>query len=111
MAGQQNIFENNQETLFNKHNKMLMNQVDLWYINDKFSVKTEYNESTAMYNYLMTELYKSDDCEVIKFLNKKLRGALGDENIKIVNLHNMETQYPDINNYYYTAANYEEVQF
>lgn len=111
MAGKQNQFENNQETLFNKHNKLLMNDVDLWYINDKFAIKTEYNENIAMYNYLMKELYQTSDCELIKFLNKKLRGALGDENIKIVNLHNMETQYSDINNYYYTAANYEEVEF
>ena len=88
-----------------------MNQVDLWYINDKFAIKTEYNESIAMYNYLMTELYKSDDCEVIKFLNKKLRGALGDENIDIVNLQTMQTKYRDINNYYYSAATYEEVEF
>jgi len=47
----------------------------------------------------------------LKFLNKKLRGALGDENIDIVDLRTMQTKYRDINNYYYSSANYEEVQF
>ena len=80
-----------------------MNQVELWYINDKFAVKTEYKEEKALHEYLLKEMYKTNDCEVIDFLNKKLRGALGDENIDIVNLKTMQTKYRDINNYYYTA--------
>lgn len=111
MAGQHNIFDNNQENLFNKHNKSLMNQVDLWYINDKFAIKTEYKEEKALHEYLLKEMYKTDDCEVIDFLNKKLRGALGDEDIDIVSLKTMQTKYRDINNYYYSAANYEDVQW
>ena len=111
MSGKQNQFENNQETLFNKHNKLLMNDVDLWYINDKFAIKTEYNENTAMYNYLMKDLYQNGDCELIKFLNRKLRGVLEDEDINIVDLKTMQLKHRDINNYYYTAANYEEVEF
>lgn len=111
MAGQHNIFDNNQENLFNKHNKSLMNQVDLWYINDKFAIKTEYKEEKALHEYLLKEMYKTDDCEVIDFLNKKLRGALGDEDIDIVSLKTMQTKYRDINNYYYSAANYERVEW
>ena len=56
-------------------------------------------------------MYKTDNCEVIKFLNKKLRGALGDENIEIVDLNTMQTKYRDINNYYYSSATYEKVEF
>ena len=103
MAGQGNIFKNNRQTLFNKHNKSLMNQVELWYINDKFAIETEYKEEKALHEYLLKEMYKTDNCEVIDFLNKKLRGALGDENIDIVDLKTMQTKYRDINNYYYTA--------
>lgn len=111
MAGQGNIFKNNRQTLFNKHNKSLMNQVELWYINDKFAIETEYKEEKALHEYLLKEMYKTDNCEVIDFLNKKLRGALGDENIDIVNLKTMQTKYRDINNYYYSAANYEKVEW
>lgn len=111
MAGQQNIFYNNQENLFNEHNKMLMNQVDLWYMEDKFAVKTKYNKNKTLLSYLFKEVYKTDNCELIKFINKKLRGALGDENIDIVDLKTMQTKYRDINNYYYTASNYEKVEW
>ena len=88
-----------------------MNQVELWYINDKFAVKTEYKKKKALQDYLLKEMYSTKNCEVIDFLNKKLRGALGDENIDIVNLKTMQTKYRDINNYYYSAATYEKVEF
>lgn len=108
MAGRDNIFKNDKETLFNKHNKSLIHQVDLWYISDKFAIETEYKEKKALQDYLLKEMYSTKNCEVIDFLNKKLRGALGDENIKIVKLPELETQYSDINNYYYTAPVWQE---
>ena len=111
MAGQENIFEYDKQTLFNKHNKSLINQVDLWYINDKFAIKTEYREEKALQDYLLKEMFATKNCEIIDFLNKKLRGALGDENIDIVDLKTMQTKYRDINNYYYSAANYEKVEW
>jgi len=111
MAGQHQIYNTNRNTLFNKHNKLLMNQVDLEYLSDKFAVKTEYKETDLIHNYLLKELYETKNCEVLDFLNKKLNGALGDENIDIVNLKSMQIKYRDINNYYYTAANYEKVEW
>lgn len=111
MAGQQQIFDYNQENLLNKYNSCLMKQVDLWYINDKFAIKTEYKEEKALQHYLLKEMFTTKNCEVIDFLNKKLRGALGDENIDIVDLKTMQTKYRDINNYYYSAANYEKVEW
>ena len=111
MAGQHNIKENNQQNLFNKHNGLLMKQLDLWYIQDKFAIKTEYKETETVYNYLLKELYKTDNCEVIDFLNKKLNGALTEENVDLVNLQSLQIKYRDINNYYYTSANYEKVEW
>lgn len=111
MAGRDNLFNNDQQTLFNKYNDSLINQVDLWYISDKFAIKTEYQEEKALQDYLLKEMFETKNCEIITFLNKKLRGALGDENIDIVNLKTMQTKYRDINNYYYSAATYEKVEF
>lgn len=108
--GQQNYFKYDKESLFNKHNKILMKQVDLWYIEDKFAIDSDFSEKEAMNSYLLKDMYKTENCEVVKFLNKKLRGALGDENIKVIDLPELTTQYPDINNYFYNA-NYEEVEF
>lgn len=70
MAGQQNLFENNQENLFNKHNKCLIKQVDMWYIKEKFAIETEYDEKKALHEYLLKEMYKTDNCEVIEYLNE-----------------------------------------
>lgn len=109
--GQHSIFKNDRNTLFNKHNTLLMKQVDLEYLSDKFAVKKEIKETDLIHNYLLKEVYKTDNCEVLDFLNKKLNGALGDENIDIVNLKSMQIKYRDINNYYYTSTNYEEVEW
>ena len=77
-----------------------MHQLDLWYIQDKFAVKTEYKEEDIVYNYLLKEVYKTENCEVIDFLNKKLNGALTEENVDLVNLQSLQIKYRDINNYY-----------
>lgn len=110
MAGQNQIKQYNQETLFNKYNKELMNQVKMWYIEDKFAIKTDYDEYKTLEIFLFKELYATEDCEVKKFLRKKFRGAL-DKNIKIVDLKSLQTEHRDINNYFYSAANYETVEF
>ena len=77
MAGKQQIFDYNQENLLNKYNKCLIKQVDLWYIEDKFAIKTEYKEDKALHDYLMVEMLKTDNCETISSLTKnKLDGGI-----------------------------------
>ena len=111
MSGQIQILEINKDSLFEKFSNTLLKQADLLYLKEKFAIKTKYSQFKAFYAYLMQEVLCTDDCEIIIFLNKKLRGALGDENIEIVNLPELKTKYRDINNYYYTSANYETVEF
>ena len=111
MSGQVQILEINKDSLFEKFSNTLLKQADLLYLKEKFAIQSEYSQSKAFHAYLMQEVLCTDDCEIITFLNKKLRGALKDENIEIVNLPELKTKYRDINNYYYTAANYETVEF
>lgn len=111
MSGQVQILEINKDSLFEKFSNTLLKQADLLYLKEKFAIQSEYSQSKAFHAYLMQEVLCTDDCEIIAFLNKKLRGALKDENIEIVNLPELKTKYRDINNYYYTAANYETVEF
>ena len=111
MSGQVQILEINKGSLFEKFSNTLLKQADLLYLKEKFAIQSEQSQSKAFHAYLMQEVLCTYDCEIITFLNKKLRGALGDENIDIVNLKTMQTKYRDINNYYYSAANYEKVEW
>jgi hypothetical protein len=100
MGGQVQILEINKDSLFEKFSNTLLKQADLLYLKEKFAIESNYNQSKAFHAHLMKEVMCTDDCEIIKFLNKKLRGALKDENIEIVNLPELKTKYRDINNYY-----------
>ena len=113
MSGQVQIKDYNHLTSLDKYQKKLECQVKDWYMQEHFAIKTNYNETEALQAYLYTDLYSTSlkDCELYDFVDKSIRGALGDENIDIVDLKTMQVKYRDINNYYYSAANYEEVQF
>ena len=100
MSGQVQILEINKDSLFEKFSNILLKQADLLYLKEKFAIESNYNQSKSFHAHLMKEVMCTDDCEIIKFLNKKLRGALEDENIEIVNLPELKTKYRDINNYY-----------
>ena len=100
MAGQVQIQKYNQESLYDYHSDKLLKQADLYYLKEKFALKTEYDELKTIHSYLLKDVLCTENCEIITFLNKKLRGALGDENIDIVDLKTMQTRYRDINNYY-----------
>jgi hypothetical protein len=100
MGGQVQILEINKDSLFEKFSNTLLKQADLLYLKEKFAIESNYNQSKAFHANLMKEVMCTDDCEIIKFLNKKLRGALKDENIEVVNLPELKTKYRDINNYY-----------
>jgi hypothetical protein len=111
MAGQQNIKDYNKEYLYNKHKKNLEAQVVKSYIEDKFAINTGYDENVAIYEYLLLETYSKTNCEVIKFIDKKLKGTLVNYKIKIVDLESLQLNYGDTYNYYYSEANYEKVEW
>lgn len=111
MAGQQQLKKYNQRSLQEKHNNSFLKGVEQYYQKNFFALNVEYNELKTIHSFILKDVLCDDNCEIVNFLNKKLRGALGCENIDIVDLKTMQTKYRDINNYYYSSANYEEVQF
>lgn len=111
MSGQVQIKDYNQYTLLDKYQKKLECQVKDWYMQEHFAVKTNYNETEALQAYLFSDLYSTKNCELQMFISKSIRGELGCENIDIVDLKTMQVKYRDINNYYYSVANYEKLDF
>ena len=102
MSGQQQILVLNQESLFEKFAKENLKQADLYYAEKKFKVGEGMDELKTLHAYILKDVLCEDDCEIVKFLDKKLRGALGDENLELVELKSLQPKYRDINNYYYT---------
>jgi hypothetical protein len=102
MAGQQQIKRYDRETLLEKHSKKVLREADLYFAEKHFKIQSEYSRDKFLHSTLIKDIMCEDNCEIINFLNKKLRGALGDENIEIVDLKTAQTRYQDINNYYIT---------
>lgn len=101
--GQQQIKTHDQNSLYQKYSKTLIRQADLSFAEKHFKIKG-YDRINFLKSYLFSEILCEDNCEIVNFLNKKLRGALGNENIELVKLKTMQTKYQDINNYYTTNS-------
>ena len=107
MAGQLQIEKYNQESLYDYHSDKLLRQADLYYLKEKFAVKTEYNELETLHSYLLKDILCTDSCEIVKFIDKKVRGVLEDEDIDVVDLKTMQLKHRDIINNYYTTEQFE----
>lgn len=105
--GQQEIEKLTHEEYYSRSEKELLRQADLYYINKKFAVETEFDKYKLRHAQLYQKLLCTDNCEVIKWVNKKIRGALDNSNITIVDIPTMQTKYRDINitNIYNTSVN------
>lgn len=108
MAGQQQIVEYNKDSLKEKCNKAILQEANTYYNNKYYKIKPKYNDSKFLHSLLLNKALNNENCELNKFLNKRLRGALGDENIDIVDLKTMQTKYRDINNYYSESFEWQE---
>ena len=102
MSGKQQIKEYDRTALLEKHNKRFLREADLSFAEKHFKIQSNYNRDNFLHSLIMGEILCEDSCEIKKFLDKKLRGALGDENIVVADLRTIQTKYQDINNYYIT---------
>jgi hypothetical protein len=108
MAGQQQIENYNRDKLIKTHAKKLNFQADLNFAEKRFKIQSNYNREEFLHSYLLGGILESKECELQKFIDKKLRGALGDENIVVVDLKVAQTKYRDINNYYSQPFEWED---
>lgn len=94
------VNEITQESLLDRFKKDSLKQADKIYTYSHFRIGDKSNEYKTKALILLLDVMSNDNCEVTKFLNKKLRGALTDDNIEIADLKTVQTKYRDINNYY-----------
>lgn len=109
--GQESIYHNSQDTLLYKHNKSLLNQVELCYIQNKFAIKNDYNEYKALHDFLLIDIYKTKNSEVVEFLNKKLNGCLGKGTIEVVDLKTLQLKNKELNKYYYVQPTWKKSEW
>lgn len=112
MAGQQNLRVLSQDNYEEYFLSQLLQEADKFYLHTKFNVDTNYSRHKRRHAQLYYSVVTNPTCELGQWIEKKIKGKLKDENIKIVDLETLQTVYKDttINNYY-IEANYEDVQW
>jgi len=76
MAGQEKLRNYNQITLFEKAQKTMLNQADLFFMQENFAIQNGYNENLFIHAYLYQEALDSNDCKSIKWIDKKIKEEL-----------------------------------
>jgi hypothetical protein len=102
MGGQRQLYDYDQESLYINFAEEELKQADSYYLFEKFRIGKGMDEAKTLHAYLYKNMLYNPNCEVAKFIDKQIRGALTDENVDVVDLKTMQTKYRDINNYYYT---------
>lgn len=102
MSGQIQIETLDQQSLYWQFYKEELKQADDYFLFEKFRIGDGEDKVKTLHASLYKNMLCNDNCEIVKFIGKQLRGVLTDENVDIVDLKTMQTKYRDINNYYYT---------
>ena len=110
---QQQINRLSAEKYLEKAQETLKKQADLYYLEEHFRIESKYNRLKFIHAQLYRDILCTDNCEILNWVDKKLRGALEDEDIEVVDLKSLQTNKRDIiiNNYYNTEAEYESVEW
>lgn len=96
----QQINEITQESSLYKLEKDALKQADSAYLYNHFRLGDKEDAHKTKFIMLLIDTLSNKNCEVSKFFDKKLRGALDNTNIEIADLKTVQTKYRDINNYY-----------
>jgi len=96
----------NQEELYFKFEKDLFKQADDFYIQKHFKIGNTRNIDKLKLLILLKDVMASDNCIVSEFIEKKLRGALENDNIEVVDLETVQSKYRNITNNYYNSSEF-----
>ena len=101
---QQQINRISAKKYLERANSTLLREADLYYLEEIFMLETKYNKDKFLHAQLYKDILCTDDCEVLNWVDKKIRGALECEDIEVVDLKSLQTKKRDItiNNYYNT---------
>lgn len=96
MAGQQQIPTTDRERYYNQAETTMLKQADLMYFQDKYRIGDGMDELKSMHAHLYQEALCTDNCDLLKWIQKKIAGKLETEDIKLVDLKELQTKRPDI---------------
>src|SRR6478736_3761764 len=100
MAGQQQIEVLNQENYHDKYLSSLLKQADLYYLEKKFALDTDFDRQRMRYSQLMEKTLSNETCELMDWVWRKINGKLILKGGKATKDLNVVTNIvPDINIY------------
>lgn len=115
MAGQQQILIINQEALYDKAHEDLLKQADLYYLKEKFALKTDFDKRKLRHSQIMEQVLCTTNCELMDWLWKKINGKLDKtrRKRKVKDLNVLRESNPDINiyNIFNEESTWEETQW
>lgn len=83
MAGQENYLELSQENYFDKFEKDILVNADLYYLNKKFGVGNDLDRDKLKHSQMFYNILCTDECELIDWVFKKINGDLEGSKYKI----------------------------
>lgn len=107
---QQQINRLSAEKYLEKAQETLNKQADLYYLEEHFRIESKYNRLKFIHAQLYKDILCTDDCEILNWVDRKIRGKLEGE-IKVSENGTIIPNTPDIiiNNYYNTEQDWQEI--
>jgi len=74
--GQQSLLELTRGTYFHKAEQEMMKQADLWFLENRFNIESNYDKDKKMHAYMIYETLDTCECELSNWIHLKLLGML-----------------------------------
>ena len=109
---QQQINRLSAEKYLEKAQETLNKQADLYYLEEHFRIESKYNRLKFIHAQLYKDILCTDDCEILNWVDRKIRGKLEGE-IKVSENNTVIPNTPDIiiNNYYNTENEWTNISW